>query len=82
MLNAASQWTRTALPALAIAIGVALTGCGNGEDTMAEDADEQQDAHLLEAQEQALERARAVEDQVLEAAEQQREAIDEQTGDG
>ena len=82
MLNAASQWTRTAVAALAIAIGVALTGCGNGEDTMAEDTAGPQDAHLLETQEQALERARAVEDQVLEAAEQQREAIDEQTGDG
>ena len=64
-------------PAL-LAISLNLTGCGSDQPS----ASEPQDAHLLEAQEQALERARAVEDQVLEAAEQQREAIDEQDGDG
>lgn len=64
-------------PAL-LAMSWTLTGCGSDEPSTADP----QDAHLLEAQEQALERARAVEDQVLEAAEQQREAIDEQDGDG
>lgn len=82
MLDTAFHWPLTAVAAIAVVICVALAGCGNGDETMAEQAGDASDAHLLEAQEQALERARAVEDQVLEAAEQQREAIEEQTDGG
>ena len=60
-------------------LALTLVGCGPAPSDELDSTESE--AHLLEAQEQALERARAVEDQVLDTAEQQREAIDEQSAE-
>jgi hypothetical protein len=57
-----------------IVVGGMVTGC---TDETGDDAD----GHLLEAQQQALERARNVEDEVAAAAEQRRRQIDDAEND-
>lgn len=54
-------------------LALALCACQASENSGNDDDDE----HLLSGQERQLQRARDVEDQVLEAAERQRREIDE-----
>lgn len=60
---------------LAIAMLLSLAACSAEPEPGAE----QETDHILQSQTEALERAQAVEDQVLEAAEQRLDTVDEQT---
>ena len=61
-------------------LALMLSGCTPDQNDEPDPAEAE--THLLESQQQALERARAVEDQLQEAADQRLEALDEQENDG
>ncbi|MBS3744431.1 MAG: hypothetical protein KGY48_08795 [Wenzhouxiangellaceae bacterium] len=61
-----------------IPIIVAILACG----ACADESGDEPEGHMLEAQQQALERARGVERDVAEAARRQAEQIDESENDG
>ena len=63
------------LATIACVSALLLVACSNDAEPEAE----AEQAQLLEAQTQALERARAVEDQLLDSAERTQRAIEEQT---
>ena len=70
---------------LAILGLVALVSCGGGDDSDNADAGERPRGKIeqaVDSQQQAKDKARAVEGQVQDAFERQREAIDEQSDGG
>ncbi len=67
--------------ALVLLLAVGLAACTEApRDRSGNHSDDASDAGLFDSQQRALERARAVEDEVLEAARKQREKIEQQGG--
>ncbi|RFF31596.1 hypothetical protein [Wenzhouxiangella sediminis] len=69
-------------PLTVILAALICCACNDTTSTATDNDETDESERAKTGYEQSLERAREVEDEVLEAAEKQKEAIEEQTGDG